>query len=244
MIGFAIFDGIAKPMPMLPPVREDCRVHAHQAAFHVDERPARVSGIDGRVGLDEVLVVGDAHVRAPLGGNDAHRNGLTDAEGITDSEHDVAEPQARRVTELDGPQALDLPLKPQNRKIALRIHADHFGDVIVFIRRRDVDLVCLVNDVIVRQHNAVSADDDAGAQALKLAISPATLRVGARSHWTEKAPEHWVIEEGHLPRHRFDDTRRGYIHDARRRALGNIGNGDRVPRFGVSKRRMGQKALG
>ena len=36
---------------------EDRGVEADQAALHVDERAARVARVDGRIGLDEVLVV-------------------------------------------------------------------------------------------------------------------------------------------------------------------------------------------
>ena len=54
--------------------REDRGVDADQLAVHVDQRAARVAGVDRRVGLDEVLVVGDAHVGAALGRDDAHRS--------------------------------------------------------------------------------------------------------------------------------------------------------------------------
>ena len=54
---FIMFDGIAKPMPMLPPVRERiARVDADQLAAQVDERAAGIAGVDRRVGLDEIFV--------------------------------------------------------------------------------------------------------------------------------------------------------------------------------------------
>ena len=53
----AMFDGIAKPMPMLPSDRrEDLRVDADQLALRVHQRAARVAVVDRRVGLQEVLV--------------------------------------------------------------------------------------------------------------------------------------------------------------------------------------------
>ena len=52
----AVSTGMAKPMPRLPPLRRvDGGVDADQPAFGVDQRAARVAGVDGRVGLDEVL---------------------------------------------------------------------------------------------------------------------------------------------------------------------------------------------
>ena len=56
MTFFAMFAGIAKPMPMLPPDgRQDLRVDADQLAARVDQRAAGVALVDRRVGLDEVL---------------------------------------------------------------------------------------------------------------------------------------------------------------------------------------------
>ena len=46
--------GIANEMPLKPPVRrEDLRIDADHLAAHVDQRPARIAGVDRDVGLDE-----------------------------------------------------------------------------------------------------------------------------------------------------------------------------------------------
>ena len=65
MTCFAMFDGIAKPMPMLPSMlRQDLRVDADQLALRVHERAARVAVVDRRVGLQEVLVAAVAGGRS------------------------------------------------------------------------------------------------------------------------------------------------------------------------------------
>ena len=72
--------------------RQDLRVDADQLAARVDQRAAGVALVDRRVGLDEVLeaAVADAG-RAALRADDAHGDGLADAERIADGEHDVAD---------------------------------------------------------------------------------------------------------------------------------------------------------
>ena len=69
---------------------EDGGVDADEPALDIHQRAAGVAGVDGRVGLDEVLIVLDAEVAAARGADDARGDGLADAEGIADGEHDVA----------------------------------------------------------------------------------------------------------------------------------------------------------
>ena len=58
--------GIAKPMPTEPPVGETIAVLiADHLAVHVERRPARVAGVDGRVELQEVVERTGADVAAP-----------------------------------------------------------------------------------------------------------------------------------------------------------------------------------
>ena len=48
------FDGIANPIPCEPPLREDNRhVDPNDLAAEINQRPAAVAGIDGRVGLQQ-----------------------------------------------------------------------------------------------------------------------------------------------------------------------------------------------
>ena len=89
--------GIAKPMPCEPPEREKIAVLMPTSLpVEVDQRAAGIAGIDGGVGLDEELVVGDADLRARHRRHDAVGHGLADAERIADGEHQVADLQRRR----------------------------------------------------------------------------------------------------------------------------------------------------
>src|SRR5256885_11407037 len=64
-----------------------------RSAVGVDQRATRVARVDGGVGLDEGAERARTVDLAPHGADDAHRDGLPDAEGIADREHDV--PHAR-----------------------------------------------------------------------------------------------------------------------------------------------------
>ena len=87
-----MLEGIAKPMPLDPPVRlKIARVDADQPALHVDQRAAGIARIDRGVGLDEEPEVGNAAVRPRQRRDDAAGHRLADAEGIADGEHQVAD---------------------------------------------------------------------------------------------------------------------------------------------------------
>jgi hypothetical protein len=58
--------------------RVDLAVDAHHLAAHVDQRPARVAGVDGHVGLDEGQVVAGV---ALLGADDAGGDGVLQPKG-------------------------------------------------------------------------------------------------------------------------------------------------------------------
>src|SRR3546814_9984435 len=62
----------------------DGRVDAHQPACRIDQGAARITRIDGRVGLNEVFVNIDTQPITPQGRHDAHGGGLPDAEGVAE----------------------------------------------------------------------------------------------------------------------------------------------------------------
>jgi hypothetical protein len=71
--------------------REDRRIDADQSSPDVDQRTAGIAGIDGSVGLDEELVVGDTDLGARYRRYDTVSYGLAETERIADGEHDVAD---------------------------------------------------------------------------------------------------------------------------------------------------------
>jgi hypothetical protein len=69
---------------------------ADDAPRQVEQRTARVAGVEGRVGLDDLAdkaLVG-ALDHAPQGADDAHGQGALKAKGIADGHDELAHPQA------------------------------------------------------------------------------------------------------------------------------------------------------
>ena len=123
-----MLDGIAKPMPMrAAALGEDRGVDADQPPVHVDQRAARIAGIDGGVGLDEELVVGDADLRARERRDDAAGHRLADAERIADGEHEIADLETVRIAELDRGELDAARIEPQHREIGLLVLENDLG---------------------------------------------------------------------------------------------------------------------
>ncbi len=68
-------------------VRQDRRVNADEFAARVDEGAAGIARINGGVGLDEVFIVFDPKIVAPLRADDAHRHSLAQAERASHREN-------------------------------------------------------------------------------------------------------------------------------------------------------------
>ena len=105
MIGCALADGTAKPMPTEPPVGDRIAVLMPiTSPVHVEERAAGIALVDGRVGLD-VVVVGSGLDVAAAGRDDAGRDRAAEAERVADRHHPVARPHVLRVAERARPSA-------------------------------------------------------------------------------------------------------------------------------------------
>ena len=151
---------------------EDGGVDADEPAAGVDERAAGVARVDGGVGLDEILVAGDLveDADAPAGGgDDAHGDGLADAERVADGEDHVAHAELVAVGQGDGGQVLGLDL--DDGDVGLRIGADDLGGELAVVVEQHLQLVRPLDDVVVGDDVAVGGDDDAGAEALLLAFA-------------------------------------------------------------------------
>ena len=82
----------------------DGGVDADQVASCIHQRAARVATVDRSIGLDEVLVGVEAQLVATGGADDAHGDGLPDAEGVAYRQGDVAYANAVGMAERDGGQ--------------------------------------------------------------------------------------------------------------------------------------------
>ena len=94
-------EGMAKPMPIEPPVGEMIAVLMPiDLAVHVEQRAAGVAAVDGGVGLDEVVVGAGIDV-AVARRDDADRDRAAEPERIADRHHPVADAERIRIAELD-----------------------------------------------------------------------------------------------------------------------------------------------
>ncbi len=145
-------------------------VDAHQIAAGIDQGAPRVALVDGGVGLQQILpaVAVRAHAGeadAAGGADDALGDGLADVVGVADGEHHVAHiGQALRILR-DHRQIVRLDV--EHRQIGQLIGADQLGAEYPPILQRNDDLVRIGDDVIVGQHVATLAHDDAGAESLR-----------------------------------------------------------------------------
>ena len=167
---------------------EDGGVDADEAALDVHERAAGVAGVDGGVGLDEVLIVLDAEVAAARGADDAGGDGLADAEGVADGQHDVADLHLVAVGHRDDRQVLGVNL--DDGDVGLRVAANDLGGELAAILQGDFHLVGVIHDVVVGEDVAVLGDDDARAEAvLARGVELAVGHLPAELVAEEVAPE-------------------------------------------------------
>src|SRR5262249_53163658 len=139
----------------------DGGVDADDLALQVDQRAAGVAGVDGRVGLDEVLV--HVHVQATaLGADDAVGHGAGPAERGADGQDAVADLHGPAVAQFEGGQVA-LGVDADDGQVGLGVDLDLLGREPAAVGQHDLDLVGAVDDVVVGQDDALGVDDEAGA---------------------------------------------------------------------------------
>src|SRR5438445_4014143 len=111
---------------------EDGRIDANELAPRVDQRAAGVARIDRRVGLDEVLVLGDADVGAAHRADDPHRHRLVEAKGVADGQHVLTYLKFVGIGPGDGRQVLGLHLN--DRDVGLWVGAHHLSLELPLVR--------------------------------------------------------------------------------------------------------------
>ena len=78
---------------------QDLRVDADELSAQIDERAARVTAVDRRVGLQEVFERIAATRLTALPADDAHRHRLANTERIAHGQDDVADASLVRIAE-------------------------------------------------------------------------------------------------------------------------------------------------
>ena len=150
--------------------RQDRGVDAHQLAAQVHQRAAGVAGVDGGVGLDEILVALDAQPGAAQRADDAGCHGLTETEGIADGDDEVTHLHPVGIGDRYFGEPVGLDLDHGNVRFA--VGADQLGAELAAVGQGDGDLVGLVHHVIVGQHVAATGiDNHARTQTRTLALA-------------------------------------------------------------------------
>ena len=144
-------------------LRHDRGVDADRLAARVDEWPAAVARIDRRIGLDEVVVRALTD-HAPLGADDAGRDGLLETVRVADRHDGFAHLEPRRVAEGNDGEPLGVDL--QEHQIRPGIATQHRGGQLAAVGQRHPDVLGAVNDVVVGDDESVRVDHEARAEAL------------------------------------------------------------------------------
>ena len=150
-------------MPALwPDVGSDQRVDADHFAVPVQQRPAGIAGVDGRIGLDGFVnlhAVRFLH-RADRT-DDAAGHGPGKAERIADGINFLSDLQIARVAEHHRGESRAFDLN--DRQIVRAVGAHHRGPVLLAVVQRDFHLAGLGDHVIVGQHVTFFIDNEARA---------------------------------------------------------------------------------
>lgn len=85
-----------------PARRNDRRIDPDKLSPQVNQGAARISGINGCVGLDEVLIPLLAKAGSAEGADNSRSYGLTQAEGVPDRDHEITDLDPIAVTQRDG----------------------------------------------------------------------------------------------------------------------------------------------
>ena len=100
---------------------------------------------------------------------------LLEAERVADGDHPVADRERVGVAERRPTGSGCLALDLEHGEVGLRVAAEHLGGQLAAVAQRDGDLLGVLDHVVVGEHDAVGADDEAGAGA---ALRPARRRAG------------------------------------------------------------------
>ncbi len=170
------------------PDGHDGGVDADHPPVQVEERTARVAGIDGGVGLDEALVGRHAQVLAPRRGDDADGDRAIQPERVADRDRPLADAQLVRIAQLRH-RELALGLDLQHRQVGLGVAPRDLRLELPLVRQPHLDLAGVLDQVVVGEDDAGLVDDDARALAAGLAAGRRPLAEEPLEVLAEELPE-------------------------------------------------------
>jgi hypothetical protein len=142
--------------------RIDRSIYADDVAVAVEGRPARIALVDGGIDLD-VTTIGTGVDVASLSRDDAGCHRAAKAVGVTDRDNPIAD--ARNLAcEIDIGK-IRLATDLDERKVSLRVGADHFRRIDAAVISRDLNRRGVIDNVIVGHGIAVGGNEEAGADA-------------------------------------------------------------------------------
>src|SRR5690606_3616422 len=159
---------------------EDRGIDTDEFAPHVHERATRVAGINGRIGLDEVLDnVAAAERGADAGAadsaDDSRGHGVTESERIADSDHEITDLDGARIANRDFREIARFHF--QHCYIGRRVRPHDLGIQRIFVEQVNLDLVRAIDYVMIGENVAVlRVDDDTGAGTRHFARPTGNLR--------------------------------------------------------------------
>src|SRR5262249_2552597 len=143
----------------------DLRVDADHLAVRVEQRAARVTRVDRRVGLDHVadLEAVRSLDLALKRGHDPRRRRAVEAERVPDRDHGVADLDVRGVVERKRVKILAAGINLEQREVARRILADNLRAHGGLVAELDRDVARALDDVVVGEDVPVLVDHEPGA---------------------------------------------------------------------------------
>ena len=196
------------------------RVDAHELTSFVDQRTARVACVDGSIRLDEALYTVGTQ-RASLGRHDSSGYGRSEVEGITHSQHPLAQLQVIRITNLDGGQILGVNL--YKGEVCRFVSTDNAPLELTAIVQFYVNLVGLSYHMVVGHDVTILRDDNTRTSSVAVGLPVfALLRLLATLAKAEEVTKE--VFEGVLNLHPLRLALYGYgdIHNAINRRLGSV----------------------
>jgi hypothetical protein len=144
--------------------RSDGRVDTDDLTPQIHQRAAAVAGIDGGVGLQEVLAIGELS-GPPLAADDPLRDGHVETERAAECQHPVADLHRPAVAEFDGLQRSGV-LDADDGDIGAGVGLDVGGDELTAVVQPDAHLIRSGHHVVVGHNHAVRVDDEPTASRL------------------------------------------------------------------------------
>ena len=170
-------------MAVLIPIRLPCKI---------DQGAAGIAGIDGGIGLNEVLIVFDPRpprpvaLTIPMVAVLPMPNGSPMA-STTSPTCSFEESPSGRVGQTCG---VDF----DHGDIRLRIGADQLGLKLAIVAEVNLDIRGAVDHVVIGEDRSVGGDDHAGTEAL-LALCDCGLRLSLSELIAEELPEERIVEK-------------------------------------------------